>query len=189
MATPSMSDQASPTLPSSWAVQVPLLRCSTSGWPLCAASSLWPTAHTSPPLTATAWSRPLLRPAVGTSLTFQCLPSQCSTKGASLCRPLRWPTAQMLSGPSWATPNRWLPLVPGLGLGTTDQLLPFQCSTRVWNTPLRNCCSPTAQTSCGETAVAENRMSRWVLSLGDLLMCQAEPFQDSIRLWALKALF
>jgi hypothetical protein len=59
----------------------------------------------------------------------------------------------------------------------------------VWNTPLRNCCSPTAQTSFGETAVAENRMSRCVLSFGDLLMCQAEPFQASIRPWALKALF
>src|SRR5258708_8786148 len=182
MLTPVTLENPVPTPLRSCAVQTPLWRCSTSGRAWWAASSLWPAAQPPPPPTATDCSRPSVRPAVGTLTTVQCLPSQCSTSGASLCSPLRWPTAQTLSGPACATPHRWSPEEPGFWLGTTDQLDPSQCSISVWKTPFRICCSPTSQTSLGQTAVAADKISCVVFSFGVELMRQAEPFRASTRL-------
>src|SRR5215472_14550586 len=101
-----------------------------------------------------------------------------------MSRPLLCPTAQTSCGPAAATPNRQSPVAPGFGLGTTAQRLPSQCSTSVRKVPVLACCSPTAHASRGETAAAENRMSRRLPSPGDLTMCQAVPVQASIRLCA-----
>src|SRR5215469_14024566 len=125
-ATPLTSENPVPRPLGCVAVQVPPLRCSISGNPWWVASSLWPTAHTSPPLlTATAWSSPPVSPADGTLTTLQERPFQCSTSGVSEVASLRWPTAHTSSGPAAAMPYSWLLNFPGFGLGTTDHRLPL----------------------------------------------------------------
>ena len=102
--TPLMSENPVPRPGGCVAVQVPWLKCSISGNAWWAASSLWPTAQTWPPLTATAWSSPPVTPADGTLTTAQEWPSQCSTSGVSEVASLRWPTAHTSEGPAAATP-------------------------------------------------------------------------------------